>query len=147
MPGYGVALGTQGMLPWDWARERLVRSRNYWISSVGKDGAPHSMPVWGVWLDDVLHFSTGVDSKKARNLRANPRCTVTTESAEEAVVVEGSVAGMNPGIHDRVLEVYADKYDWSGDPGGWLTVTPRRAFGFIEDASQFAKAATRWTWD
>jgi len=145
MPGYGISASPEGMLPWSWARERLERSRNYWIGSVTPSGAPHSMPVWGVWLEDVLHFSTGVGSKKERNLRVNPRCTVTTETAEEAVIVEGTVSGMDPALHERVLEAYATKYTWAGDPGGWLTVTPRKVFGFIEDESQFSKAATRWT--
>lgn len=147
MPGYGVSAGAEGLLDWAWARERLERSRNYWIGSVTPGGRPHSMPVWGVWLGDVLHFSTGAESRKARNLSANPFCTVTTESADEAVIVEGTAAPMSPGLHPEVLAAYAAKYDWTGDPGGWLTVTPRKAFGLIEHESVFAQAATRWTWD
>jgi nitroimidazol reductase NimA-like FMN-containing flavoprotein (pyridoxamine 5'-phosphate oxidase superfamily) len=147
MPGYGVPPEPEGMLPWAWARERLERTRNYWIGTVGSDGSPHSMPVWGVWLDEALHFSTGVESKKARNLRRNPHCAVTTESADEAVIVEGTASPMSLDLQERVLSAYATKYDWAGDPGGWFTVTPRKAFGFIENESQFASAATRWSWD
>jgi hypothetical protein len=147
MPGYGVTEGIEGMLDWSWARVRLERTRNYWIGSVTPGGAPHAMPVWGVWLDDLFHFSTGVTSKKARNLRHNPRCTVTTELADEPVIVEGRAAPMDPALHMQVLAAYAEKYSWAGDPGGWLTVTPAKAFGFIEQEASFASAATRWTWD
>lgn len=50
MPGYGV-LGAgegRGLLPWSWAEERLGASHRYWVVSVGRDGQPHAMPVWGV---------------------------------------------------------------------------------------------------
>jgi len=45
--------------------------------------------VWGLWLDGAFYFSTAARSQKARNLSANPACVVTTESADEAVIVEG----------------------------------------------------------
>lgn len=146
MPGYGISTASEGLLPWVWARERLERSRNYWIGTVTPAGAPHSMAVWGVWLDDALHFSTGTESKKARNLRHDPRCTATTERADEAVVLEGTAAPMASEMHAPVLAAYTAKYSWNSDPGGWLTLTPRKAFGFIEHESRFSAAATRWTW-
>lgn len=147
MPGYGIAEGAEGLLPWSWAVERLEASRNYWISTTSTSGRPHAMPVWGLWLDDALHFSTGEDSKKARNLRASPACVATTESAAEAVIVEGEALPQDTAQHDTVLAAYAAKYGWSDDPGGWLTLRPIRAFGFIEDASRFGQAATRWLFD
>ena len=117
MPGYDIA-GPQegsGLLPWSWAAERLAGSRNYWVTSVWPDGRPHSMPVWGMWDDEpgrhgvpgaetsgtetsgaqasgtgaVLWFTCGVRSRKAINLRAEPRCVVTTEDAGDPVVIEG----------------------------------------------------------
>src|SRR5947209_5813545 len=30
------------MLPWSWARDRLVASHNYWISTTRPDGRPHA---------------------------------------------------------------------------------------------------------
>jgi pyridoxine/pyridoxamine 5'-phosphate oxidase len=47
------------------------------------------MPVWGVWADDRFYFSTGRQSRKARNLAANAACVVCAERADEAVIVEG----------------------------------------------------------
>ena len=31
--------------------------------------------------------------------------------------------------------------------GAMFEITPRRAFGLIERAEEFASAATRWVWD
>ena len=78
MPGYGVAPrnGGQGLLPWSWAVERLERSRSYWLASTPPDGAPHLAAVWGLWSDGALHFSTGGTSRKATNLRHEPRCVI-----------------------------------------------------------------------
>ena len=57
MPGYGVPKSSKGLLPWKWAQDRLVKSRQYWIATTRPDGSPHVMPVWGLWLDSVFYFS------------------------------------------------------------------------------------------
>ena len=91
MPGYGTEESDDGLLPWSWAEEHLVASRDYWVTSVRPDGSPHVMPVWGAWVDDALWFSTGGQSRKARNLDADPRCAIATEDGTEPVVIEGRV--------------------------------------------------------
>src|SRR3982074_838718 len=92
MPGYGVLEADQGsgLLPWSGARERLERSHDYWVATTRPDGRPHVMPVWGIFVDDVLWFSSSRGSRKARNLAANPRCAITTDNAYEPVVIEGT---------------------------------------------------------
>src|SRR5690348_7591741 len=77
MPGYGIKGPSEGtgLLPWAWATERLASARNYWLSTTTPAGAPHAMPVWAVWLDDRLWFSSSLGSRKIRNLTADPRCT------------------------------------------------------------------------
>ena len=74
MPGYGTLPAEQGtgLLPWSWAKERLARSHDYWLATVMPSGAPHLMPVWAVWHDDSLWFSSANGSRKARNLAAEP---------------------------------------------------------------------------
>jgi hypothetical protein len=91
MPGYGVSgpeHGT-GLLHWSWAAERLTAARNYWVGSVWPDGRPHTMPVWGMWDDSTLWFTSATDSRKVKNLRHDPRCCVTTEDASDPVIIEG----------------------------------------------------------
>jgi hypothetical protein len=91
MPGYGILGPTEGtgLLPWWWATERLTSSHDYWLATTWPDGRPHVMPVWGVWLDDALWFSSSRGSRKIDNLRHDPRCVATTDDARDPVVVEG----------------------------------------------------------
>ena len=69
MPGYGLPAENAGpaLLPWKWAESRITKSHNYWIATTRQDGTPHVMPVWGIWVDSVFYFSTGRESRKARN--------------------------------------------------------------------------------
>jgi general stress protein 26 len=150
MPEYGLAPadGGAGLLPWSWAAERLEQAHNYWMATTRPDGTPHLAAVWGLWLDNAFHFSTGGRSRKARNLAANPRCVVTPDHAEESVVVEG-IAERTTGRSSlsRLLATYRRKYG-SGFPdpeqNPVFTVHPRVVFGIIEHDPEFTTTATRW---
>ena len=145
MPGYGVPKGSKGLLPWKWAEQRLKKSHNYWITTVRPDGSPHTMIVWGLWLDGAFYFSTGQQSRKAKNLARNPRCIVCTENASEAVVVEGEARCVQDPHELKFFARYATKYDWAmsamqSEPIS--AVLPKVAFGLYE--KKFQSSATRW---
>jgi hypothetical protein len=146
MPGYGVPRGREGLLPWKWAERRLVRSHNYWLITSRPDGTPHAMPVWGVWVESIFCFSTGRQSRKAKNLVANPNCVVCNEEANQAVIVEGSAAELtDPARIGELGRAYHRKYKpWKLDPnlGPIFVVRPRAVFAMYE--KKFASAATRW---
>jgi nitroimidazol reductase NimA-like FMN-containing flavoprotein (pyridoxamine 5'-phosphate oxidase superfamily) len=149
MPGYGIADANEGkgLLAWSWAVKRLTKSHNYFVSTVRPDGRAHTMPVWGVWVNDTFYFSTGRTSRKARNLRENPNCVVCPENASEAVVVEGIAKKLTAAsVPAGVKRAYKAKYDWALDPalGPIFAVRPRIAFGFIEANDEFTATATRW---
>src|SRR5262245_41139706 len=136
-PGYGIAEGDtgEGLLPWSWAVERLERARNYFLSTTRPDGRPHAMVIWGIWVENIFYFSTGRDSRKARNLAANPNCVVCPEKAEEAVIVEGVADEVkDKKLIGRLDKIYQSKYEWKLDPklGPIYAVRPTIAFGFIE---------------
>ena len=82
-------------LPWSHARERLTGSRNYWICTVRPDGRPHSIPVWGFWIDDALYFGTAQTTRKARNLSHNPAVSVHLESGDDVIILEGTAVEVN----------------------------------------------------
>jgi general stress protein 26 len=151
MPGYGVPTTMEGALPWSWAQERLEKARNYWLCTTG-GGRPHVMAVWGAMVDYDFYFSTADGSVKARNLDGDARCTVCTERADEAVIVEGLAERANDreGL-ERFATAYRAKYDYPLDldapPGPIWIVRPLKVFGFVEAESQFSSAATRWTFD
>ena len=149
MPGYGIREASEGMglFPWSWATERLEKARNYWLSTTRPDGRPHTMPVWGVWLDDMLWFSTGAESRKARNLAGNPACVVAVEQGDGAVILEGAAEKLpNRAPRKRFAAVYGRKYDWDmeGFEEPIYVVRPAVVFGLSSAGEEFVESATRW---
>jgi pyridoxine/pyridoxamine 5'-phosphate oxidase len=128
------------------ARERLSKSHNYWLTTVRPHGAPHTMVVWGIWLDGAFHFSTSATSRKARNLQQSPGCVVCTENAEEAVIMEGVAHKLDDDhIPEEAFTDYKAKYGWELDPrrGPVYKVCPETVFAMPEKL--FPKGVTRWT--
>jgi hypothetical protein len=149
LPGYGIVSADEGegLLPFEWAEARLRATRNYWVATRDPDGQPAVAAVWGVWLDRQVVFSTGRRSRKARNLEADPRCAVTTESAGESVVVEGRARQV--GFTDAFVTAYGDKYDFDittlDEP--IFAIAPLKVIAIIETEDRFAATATRWIFD
>lgn len=149
MPGYGLTEPTagSGLLPWAWAVERLTAGHNYTLSTTKPDGHPHAMPIWGVWVENRFYFSTGAESRKARNLASNPHCVISVEIAQGSVSVEGKALTIPP---DKVpAQAYADyltQYGWALDPqmGPIYVVRPQTVFGFSNVPGEFTGSATRW---
>ena len=150
-PNYGIKAANEGsgLLPWSWAEQRLQKCKNFYLSTVSPEGRPHVMPLWGLWLDSKFFFSTGKNSRKARNLAGNPHCTVATGNAEEAVILEGTASLVSDRqLCSRFVQAVSEKYKF--DMGGYAeepiyALQPRRAFGLIE--KDFVGSATRWTWN
>jgi Pyridoxamine 5'-phosphate oxidase len=155
IPGYGLSKSRKGLLPWKWAADRLVKSRQYWVATVRPDGRPHVMPVWGLWLKGVFCFSTGAKSRKALNLAQNSHCVVCNDNGDEAVVVEGTAELLRDvSVIRTFLSIYERKYrfDMSGMAQDMLSlkepvfvVRPQLAFGLYE--KKFVETATRWQFD
>ena len=108
------------------------------------------MPVWGLWLDDVFYFRTSRDSRKGRNLAANPEIVVHLESGDDAVILEGTVYEVtDASILASFKEAYVPKYQWGVDLTDPHRVTyalkPRAAFTWQE--KDFSDTATRWLFD
>lgn len=163
-PGYGFPKGIKGLLPWSWAEQRLKKSHNYWIVTVKPDGSqrgvsphsvsPHVMVVWGMWQDGRFLFSTGSQSRKARNLAANPNCIVSTENASEAVIIEGIAEIADVAARRKMIPAYERKYDWdlSAMKDDMLSmkepvfaIRPKVVFGLWE--KHFQQKSTRWKFE
>jgi PPOX class probable F420-dependent enzyme len=84
------------------------------LASVLPDGAPHSVPVWVDTQGDHVAFLTGPDSRKARNLRRDPRVALSLTPADnpyQPVLVRGRVVEWLQGdaawaIVDRISTKY-----------------------------------------
>jgi general stress protein 26 len=152
MPGYGTESSNKGLIPWAEAEQRLIASTNYWVATVSADGAPHLMPVWGVWHGGRLWFSSGGRSRKVRNIAAAPRCTISIEDALSPVILSG-VATITTDRADirTFVEVGNAKYEGGYyseeflDPATNATVklAPEWAFALRHD--DFSGSPTRYT--
>jgi general stress protein 26 len=101
--------------PWPDVVEALERAELYWITTVRPDGRPHVTPLIGVVDNDVMHFCTGLDEQKGRNLEHNDRVAVTTGNNTWAkgldVVVEGKAVRIDDDEELRPLaEAWEAKY-------------------------------------
>ena len=160
MEGYGVPAELDGLLPWAWACERLERSRNFGLCTVTPEGRPHSLPIWAVWLEDrsEFFFSCATDSRKARNLAANPHVVVSNDDLVEVVSVEGVARPVSGLAAEEPVAAYILKYAPLADDmppdelaefvrsNAMFLVRATRAFGLIERAEEFSQRATRWRW-
>ena len=155
MPGYGIASADAGagLLPWSWAEEQLQRSHSFWLATHWPDGRPHCMPVWAIWHAEALWFSSANGSRKAQNLRNDPRCVLTTEDPENPVIVEGTAELLrNPADLETLLAIENAKYGTSygleilnPEENSAYRVRPKWVFGLRSEA--FTETPTRWIFD
>jgi hypothetical protein len=151
---FGAPSTGSSLLPWTWAIARLSLAKNYWISTNRPDGRPHTRPVWGVWLDNSLWFSTG--SLARHNLVGNAAISVNLEDGDAAVIIEGTARpAIAAGELRRMCEHYGSKYDWpmhptavgiedsDGSGGPVFRVFPQVVFGWESNLH----APTRWRFD
>ena len=59
------------------------------LSTLEPDGSIHGVPLWYAGDGDTIVFATGSKSRKARNLRRDPRATVVLDSSEPPMSVPG----------------------------------------------------------
>jgi PPOX class probable F420-dependent enzyme len=60
----------------------LHGQRTLICATIGRDGAPHVMPLWYVVRDGELWSWTYAASQKVRNLERDPRATLVVEAGE-----------------------------------------------------------------
>lgn len=137
---YGVPETIDGVLSWEHVVRRMSESRNYWLATVRRDYRPHAVPVWGVWLDDTIHFGGGRGTRKARNLSVNSGAVVHAESGEDVVILEGMAEEVTDGEQQaRIDDAYEAKYGIRHGTPVWV-LKPRVAYAW----SAFPGDATRW---
>lgn len=155
--GYGLPADDTGLLDWDAVEARLVPALHYWLATVRPNGTPHLIPRWGVWLRGRFWYDGAPTTRHAQNLAANPACSLSLESGNEVVTLEGEsrpvrvpedslgreIAGAFGKYHDSGYAPGPES--WSGPDGGGLRVlTPHRAlawFAFPRDATRFTFTA------
>ncbi len=145
---YGISRDLEpAQCSWSKATDLLAPARNYWVGSTLPNGRPHAMPVWGIWQDDTLYFATGRNSRKARNLAANPAVVIHLESGDEVVILEGEIEEVrDPSALDRFTDAYFVKYQFrpnTADPTQVVyRLRPHTAFTWGE--KDYPQSALRW---
>jgi general stress protein 26 len=150
---YGVdTTNLQGLLPWSWVSEKMAASRNYWIVSSRKNGKPHVAPVWGIYFEEILYFSTSGKSLKAQNLKHNPSVIAHLESGDDTVIIEGTAnTVLDKDFMEKLSEVYGQKYPGYQPPPDFgagnvvFAIKPKTVFAWKE--SDFINTPTRWEFD
>ncbi len=135
-------------MSWNEVEEKFAKARNYWVGTTRPDGRPHNMPVWGVWVDGMLVFSTDRRTRKARNIDSNPAIVVHLESGDDVAIAEGSVDLVsNTGLIKQIDSTYKKKYGMkvSTIPGEVVIYAMRPKVIFAWREKDFNKFATRWS--
>ena len=144
--GYGISVDSDGQLPWSWVEEQLTDRRSYWVCTTRADGRPHAIPVWAVWVDGVLLFSSDPTSTKGRNIAARPDVVVHLESGDEVVILEGRADPMDRARMSAFVEAYDAKYGYRVDTDnadfGLYQLEPERVLAWRE--TDFPTSATRF---
>ncbi len=147
--------------PWRIACSVLDEAEIFWLSTIQSDQRPHVTPLLAVWLDGSMYFCTGPDERKAKNLRQNSHCILTTGTNTLGgldLVLEGDASEVVEESERRsVADCFESKYGahFAAPEGTWsglgdamrsgdavlYRVTPSRAFGFQKGGPY---SQTRW---
>ena len=115
LDGYGAPL-----IPWSSVAKRLDENisqapdtggpnrHTFWLTTVGADGRPHTVPLGVMPLDGRLYFTSGLGARKARNLGRNANCVLTVAADQFDLSIEGQAERVtDPDKVARVAAVFA----------------------------------------
>ncbi len=125
--------------------ERLEDDIIIWLTTLGRDGAPHPKPVWFLWDNDEVLIYTQPDAAKIRHIARDGRVALNFNSSHDggnvavingvarlvedqskAIEVPAYVAKYTAGIADINLtpESFSSAYSVA------IRVTPQKIWGF-----------------
>jgi nitroimidazol reductase NimA-like FMN-containing flavoprotein (pyridoxamine 5'-phosphate oxidase superfamily) len=118
-----VRTATNGFIPWSTVDIQLRAARTIWLATTRPDGRPHAVPMWFVWLDELVYLISQRDMQKSLNLRSQPWVVLHLGDGDEAVILEGRASLVSDADEiDAVDRVWAAKYV---DPGSGTRDTVR----------------------
>jgi hypothetical protein len=102
-------------LLWSRARSEIAKESTdtdiaHFLGTVGPDGRPHVARVGAAWLDGDLYFTSNLATRKARNLAANPACTIAVKLAGIDLTLEGTAVRVGDAATlERIAAIYRDR--------------------------------------
>ena len=114
------------VLPWSRPRDLLAAGTpqpgtSFFLGTTRADGRPHAAGIGALWLNGDLYFTSGPGTRKARNLAANPACTIAVRLEGLNLVLEGTATRVTD---QPTLEQVAGLYR----AGGWPAQVEGEAF-------------------
>ena len=134
-----------GLLPWSRVDDSVGSARNYWIHTTRSDGRPHVEPVWGIWVNGHLYFSTSPKSVSGLNLSARNSIAVHLESGDDVVILKGKAEPVTDReLLSRLDEAYFAKYAYHlpAEDGSVYSLGHRVVFSWVEQ--DFVGSATKY---
>ena len=109
LDGYGNA-------PLEWSRIHDVLAGQpagpdtpMFLGTVRPDGRPHSAGIGAVWHDGDFYVVSGPNTRKSKNLEANPAATLSARFGRIDVIFDGEVARVtDAAVLEEVAAVYRD---------------------------------------
>ena len=109
----------------EWGRHAEQRFRSNviaWLTTVGSDGRPYTVPVWFLWDGNTILIFSQPQKQKIRNLRKNAHITLAldeTKQGEDVVIVEGTAELLDDPEISVMLPAYVEKYGALIQDMGW----------------------------
>jgi putative heme iron utilization protein len=98
------------------------------ISTVRPDGRPHAIRVGAIWFDGDFYFVSHEESRKGRNLAANPAAVISVGLDGIDVSFEGKATRVtDSALLEKVAAVYRDTYGWPAEVSGDRITAPYNA--------------------
>jgi hypothetical protein len=132
-----------------------------WLATINPDGSPHVTGVGALWADAAFWFETGPETRKAKNIDRDPRCTLSLATHEFDLVADGeaekvtdpstvaamaarwAAEGWPARVDDTGLALTAEYSAPSAGPPPWFVyrLTPRTLTALL---TVEPGGATRW---
>ena len=99
------------IIPWSSVRDALTMPTGvdvpYYLGTVRSDGRPHVAGIGPSWYDRDFYLVTGLGTQKAKNLAAQPACTLAARLPGFDVTMEGTTTLVtDPATLDKVAAVF-----------------------------------------
>lgn len=112
LDGYG-----NDALAWERAHKALAIGSTgpditHFLGTIGQDGQPYVAGVGCSWYDGDLYFTSSLNARKARNVLANPTCTIAVKVNKLDITLRGTAAPVTDmATLEQIARIYRD--------GGW----------------------------
>jgi hypothetical protein len=68
---------------------RSPNRSTFWLTTLNADGSPHVTSVGALWHAESFWFQTGGETRKAKNVARDPRCTISVATRGFDVMISG----------------------------------------------------------